>query len=417
MKPVPTPATARRSYARRTTDRPGRHVCPALLLVLALAGSTLGRTAATAVGHDLRPQQMTVQNLRDGVLGYFGPDRQYRTVSISKYLRISLEHEPTSPTPAGSNTDNAQILELTDGQRFRGRFHPEVGTGQVLRWRHAELGEIDVDLERVHAIRPYDATRAVSPAGTDRAKLTNGDVLLGFVTELTDDGIAMTVQGRADPVVIGVEQLARLELANPPTPHRRDADMLYLADGSCVFADAVAIESDRLSFSPSQWPSHTILDLPLALLVRIDPSVADAELVDLASLPGAVMDGGKVFGLAWAPRADGADMLLHAPVTVRYALPPGVQRLATTAVLATEPGASNELADFTVTVAVDGQDIGSYHISAAQPKTAINLSSVGSVLTIRLDPGLSGPVMDRLRLIEPMLLVHPAEAVQPGLSD
>jgi len=39
------------------------------------------------------------------------------------------------------------------------------------------------------------------------------------------------------------------------------------------------------------------------------------------------------------------------------------------------------------------------------------------VLTIRLDPGANGPVMDRLRLVEPMLLVHPAEAAQPILSD
>ena len=411
------PANARRSYAARTTDRPGRHVWPALVLVLTLAGSAFGRTAATVVGHDLSPQQITVQNLRGGVLGYFGPDRQYRTVPIGKYLRISLEHEPTLPKPTQSDADNAQILELTDGQRFRGRLHTDVGTGQVLRWRHAELGEIDVDLERVRAIRRYDAAYAAAPAGTDAATLANGDVLLGFVTELTDDGLAMTVQGRADPVVIGVEQLVRLELANPPLPRRRDADMLHLADGSCVFAEAVAIESDGFSFSPSQRSSRTMLDLPLAWLVRIDPFAADAGLVDLVSLPGAVTDGGKVFGLAWAPRVDGADILLHAPVTVRYALPPGAQRLAMTAVLATEPGASNELADFTVTVGLDGRDVGSYHITAAQPTTSINLSSAGSVLTIRLDPGVNGPVMDRLRLVEPMLLVHPAEAEQPMLSD
>ncbi len=159
-----------------------------------------------------------------------------------------------------------------------------------------------------------------------------------------------------------------------------------------------------------------MLDVPLASLVRIDLFGADAELVDLASLQGTVTNGGKVFGLAWAPgRADGADVLMHAPVTVRYALPQGTQRLAATAVLATEPGTSNELADFTVTVAVDGQDIGSYHISASQPTASINLLSAGSVLTIRLDPGVNGPVMDRLRLVEPMLLVHPVEAVQPGL--
>ena len=416
MKTVSTSAKARCSDAARTTDRPGRHVFAAVLLVLTIAGSALGRTAATVVGHDLRPRQITVQNLRNGVLGYFGSDRQYRTAPISEHLRISLEHEPTSPTPAERDTDSTKILELTDGQRFRGHFHPDVGTGQVLRWRHAELGEIDVDLERVRAIRPYDAARAASYGGTDRATLTNGDVLLGFVTELTDDGLAMAVQGRTDPIVIGVEQLAWLELANPPTPRRRDADMLHLADGSCVFAEAVAIEADGLSFSPSQWSSRTMLDLPLASLVRIDPFAANAELVDLASLQGTVTDGGKVFGLAWPPgRADGADVLLHAPVTIQYALPRGTQRLAATAVLATEPGASNELADFIVTVAVDGQDIGSYHISAAQPTASINLLSAGSVLTIRLDPGINGPVMDRLRLVEPMLLVHPAEAVQPGL--
>ena len=59
-----------------------------------------------------------------------------------------------------------------------------------------------------------------------------------------------------------------------------------------------------------------------------------------------------------------------------------------------------------VRVTVDGRDAGSCHITAKRPAVPVNLSVVGSVLTIRLDPGVNGPIMDRLRLVEPVVLVR-----------
>ena len=410
-----TQTTARYAHAANgTTTRLSVTVSLAALLTAALAGGALGATPATVLRHDLRRERITVQSLREGRLGYFGADRQYRTDPVGQYLRVRLRHDPEATASVKSGADDLYVLELTDGQRFRGRFvgrftgpaRGNVETGQILCWRNAELGDIDVNLEQVMAIRPHDGAAEHDRPRTDRATLANGDVLAGFVTELTDDGLAMTIPGRPEPVAIAADQLVSLELANHPSPRQRPADMLYLADGSRVFVDAVGVEGDRFSFAPSQWPTRGPFDLPVAWLERLDPAAADVALADVASIPAKVVAGGEVFGLAWPPRVDGSDVLLHAPVTVRYALPAGSERLAALAAIDVGPRESDEWTDFTAVFTVDGREVGRFRITATQPTASVNLPVAGSTLTVRLDPGANGPILDRLRLVEPVVLVR-----------
>ena len=118
-----TQTTARYAHAANgTTTRLSVTVSLAALLTAALAGGALGATPATVLRHDLRRERITVQSLREGRLGYFGADRQYRTDPVGQYLRVRLRHDPEATASVSHIGDSvvdeqaAVLLRYAAGQ-------------------------------------------------------------------------------------------------------------------------------------------------------------------------------------------------------------------------------------------------------------------------------------------------------------
>src|SRR5690606_7073652 len=120
--------------------------------------------------------------------------------------------------------------------------------------------------------------------------------------------------------------------------------------------------------------------------------------------------GGQVFGVTWPPRTRADQVLLHAPMTVEYELPAGASRVAATVELALDdvPVHARSWADCDVTVTAQGSAPQQIHLTAAQPKATINLPIDGAGLIIQLDAGAHGPMLDRVRLVDAMVLVRVA---------
>ena len=413
------PATKRRSDAAtkgrgRGQGRCARLACLAALVVLApLAGDAAAGAAATATGYDLQPQRINIQSLRNGVLNYFGADRQYRSDPVNQFLRLRLLHDPEQVASTDQNGADPWLIELTDGQRFGGSIlDGAFAGGQVLKWRHAQLGEISAGLDRLSSIGPADQRQRQPTPTTDRVTLANGDVLAGFVTEITDTGFNLKLHAAEQTVPITIDRLLRLDLANPPAPAEPPTDMLYLTDGSRLRARDVTLVEDTIAFTPIGWAEGKTFELPLASLERIEVAAAGVKLVDLAALPLTIVSGGEVFAMPWPQRAVGADLFLHAPISLRYDLPPGTRHFAATAIIDARPSDRRQWTDFVVIIAVDGQTVASHPLNAARPAVPINLPVTGATLTISLDAGANGPVMDRLRLIEPVLLISDAPSAE-----
>jgi hypothetical protein len=110
------------------------------------------------------------------------------------------------------------------------------------------------------------------------------------------------------------------------------------------------------------------------------------------------------------PRLRGADLLLHAPIELQYQLPKNAARFGAVAEINADTNSAAAWTDFDLVLAVDGKEAGRYHLTAENRRIDININTLGSVLTVRLESGANGPIMDRLRLRDPVILIHEKDA-------
>ncbi len=70
--------------------------------------------------------------------------------------------------------------------------------------------------------------------------------------------------------------------------------------------------------------------------------------------------------------------------------------------------------DFQVVVASENSQEQRFEVSGRQPIVRINIPVAGRGLTIRLDPGVNGPILDRLLLRDAVILVRRPGAEPSG---
>ncbi len=386
-----------------------------LTLVSVVMFNTVARaiTPATLVGEDLQAQAVNLQGAREGQLLYFGEDRVLRTEPLDRFLQIRdlPGAETVSPGP-----DSSTIV-LSDGQRFAGQWLGVSSDGRTIQWRHPLLGDLTLALDRVRTISfrsPLEPGPGVAPAA-DLVQLVNGDRLEGFVTDLTADGVAFAPDGAAagdPPVLLPFDRLAVIRLANPDAPPTKSAHHLVLNDGSRLAGENLTIAGKTVAMTltvPRSDGAAASVDIPLAFVSRIDLASPRGRLADLGEATMTVTGGGTVFGVAMPPAMSDVGLRLHAPVTLRLNLPPGSARFAAQAVLDLQAGAdARRWADLDLIVRDSRRVLLRQRLHAGEPTAVINIPLTEPELIIELDPGLNGPVMDRLLLLKPTLFIQTA---------
>jgi hypothetical protein len=396
--------------------------------VLCLAAwSVESRAASPAklVGPDLKPRDVNVQTLRDGVLTYFDNQRNLQAEPVSRFLQLRFDAPGSAPAPgsalapesatasdpaAGTATgQELGMVELIDGQRLVGRLMGVGGggDGQALLWEHPQLGQVTVPLEQVSSwSRGPAASTSVTPA-TDQIELLNGDVASGFVEKLTQDQIQLKPQDGSAMLSLPLGNVKSVRLANPRREPAAGSYTLWLRDGSRVRAAGVSLLEDRLTLVE---PALTMSPSPLEAtrVQRLDLASEGRRLVDLADLPFTLTQGGEVFGVAWPPTRQGMDLQLRAPVTLQWELPSGARRLTAVITLARDPQvppAARAWADCRAVLRLDDQVLVEQRLWSQQTSVPLNVPLRGKVLTLELDPGVNGPVMDRVTLEAAAVLV------------
>ncbi|MEE9211046.1 MAG: hypothetical protein V3U29_00145 [Phycisphaeraceae bacterium] len=380
--------------------------------------AAIATTPAVLIGADLEPQRISVQSLRDGVLHYFDADRNLRSEPIDRFLQLRQINNGAQQRGRDAGEPTPSVIELIDGQRLVGKLTGADDAGQTLYWSHPLLGEVRVRLKDTAALLLDGSLGPVAAAAADVVLLTNGDRLEGFVVTIHSDALRFQPPGGAGPALdLPMSRVGAVILANPLTPPRdrsTDTHMVHLTDGSRLLARNIEIARDRLTMRTMLHTDAPESGIELAHIRRIDVASADSRLVDLADRPYEVVAGGEVFTLPMPPRTVGSAIWMHAPVTVRYQLPPGTTRFAANAHLADDvhdPARSVVPGRFIVRLYVDGAPAGRYEIGGDQPgkgrPVRINLpvKPGSSGLTIELDPAAGGPVLDRLVLRNAVLLV------------
>jgi hypothetical protein len=365
-------------------------------ITLLLAASVCQAAPVTLIGRDLSPRQVTLQSVRNGVATYFDSQRAYHSEPLARLLQFRFTPD------AALASDDALVLELTDGQRFRGQWIGMAEDGDALRWRHAVLGEVTARLETVRAIRPATEADLTEPPTSDQVTLANGDVMRGFVMSASPDGLMMRLEDRRDAVALPRDRIVSVTLANPAQTVEGESHMIHLADASRVRTASLTVEGDELRMG-----GEPAVSIALASVKRIDVAAGGARLIELSDLAMTTTSGGDVFGMPMPPSVEAGIWRMHAPVTVRFDLPAGATRFGAVAELDASDSQPLRWADFVVRVtAGDASQV--CHITRDEPSCRINLPlhSASRALIVEVDAGANGPVMDRLRLRDAVVLIE-----------
>lgn len=372
---------------------------PWLVCVL-LAAVTGEADDATLVDEKLEPHRVTLQSLRNNRISYFDQQRNYRRARLDQFLQWRC----VEAAPAAKDNPYAMI-ELIDGQRLRGEWIGADETGDALVWRHALLGHTTIPLDQVRGFYKPGAAPPSKHLEQDTIVLTNGDSMFGIVLGVQAAGVTFEPDGQDQAIALAVQLMRRMDLANPLQTKPAPGHMIYFKDDSRVLAERIAIDDGKLVLE-----DDGAMPIPMSQIARIDFADARRRLVGLPSLEMTVTGGGEVFGMAMKPRVQGADVLLHAPIAVTFSLPSGALRFGAVAQVDIDDERPSMWADFELIVEVDGKEAARHHLTAENRAADVNVKCRGSVLQLRVESGANGPIMDRLRLRDPVILIKPDAA-------
>lgn len=401
------PIRARLARMARPEERQrgGFVVALALALLSLTAQPARAVTPATLIGPELDTQTIRITGLRDGVLSYFDEQRTLRSTDVGEVVRLRSIGETEAPVQTPG-----PCVWLTDGQRFTGQWIGPTPDGSAVRWRHGLVGELSIPLDEVvTVVWQDDAAAPTETPVTDTLTLTNSDTLTGFVSALSEEGVLLIPDAGGEPVTIPYARIARLTLTNPAHAAGEPGHRIMLADGSRLSVQDLQLTGELamwLMNPPGDSPRR--VQAPIEEVARIDFETGGMRLVDLSELTMNVLNPPVVFGLAQPVRSSGRSIRVHAPATIEFELPQGATQFAAVAALDTRdaPERMTDWADFQVVVLSGEEEVGRVHLTASNPEEAINAPVSGRKLTIRLESGVNGPILDRLLLRDVSVLVR-----------
>ncbi len=336
---------------------------------------------------------------------------------------------PTTTSPSRTNpfanepgeTQHTRYITLTDGQVLKGVLleprHDDaltcwVYTGTTMR------GSATIALEKVRSIsdRPRGIWEPVD-AQSDSITTISDDVFVGFVESV---GPKVTIATSRDLVKIDLDQIREIRLAN--IPERIDGIYLSTAEGLRLristfdfdfqHALSATIDPQALGFdadAPSMWV------MPPEAPAGIEIIRSDRQILSLTNIDPQLIEptGGRdwtpaptVLSSAIHPILSAID--LHAPVRVIYPLPEDAVRFACT--LLPSINTWTDCIASIYAIAHDGQrtELLNTRLNADHTTQSLNVAIEPNTayIEIRIDPGASGPIQDRVLIEHPRVLLE-----------
>ncbi len=414
------PEPTRRSSSRRPGAGPGRIAVAAAATAAALLVAPLAAAADDFLVflRDGRVRQLTVTSFDTLAIRYedLGRDGVLLVTDVLAIVQgrdgelARVAREPILRRTRG-------MLELRTGERIPGLVGGEPPSSpDRLRWIATPLGDREVSLEDVARIVPI-VERDPGPVELgegDRVVLTNGDRLDGFVDSVaTRVTVFRETERGEEPIDVPIERVAaiRLVAGSAPPGERR----VWLSDGTVVdvetmraaptgelFVDGERVGRDLLPLSIDDvaavlFDTRGLRPLASTELERVAPLVDDpAGGLRYRVEPPRPLHPNAAAGLG--------TLELTGPMTATWVMPEGARRFSATAVL---PAVARTWGDLELVVLDGREERLRTRIDGLNPVAEIDvpLSAAERRLTLRLEPGRYGPVMDRIELRLPRVLV------------
>lgn len=439
--------TAQRGESERPTEQPVGQ--PRAEPDPRATASLRSTTLRLLLDRSLRATPVRLVGIAHGLVSYVKIDDSLNstagltpsTVSIDDLLGIVA-----APNEAGAGARRSPLLVgepnapppvrvvLTDGQRLIGRVvegkepaqaeDGDAGSDFAVEVPALGSGPIRIKLDRVVRVEaltdPLAPTSAPGPERSaeasestdDTVVLVNGDVIHGFVESL---GAQVVIQVKPDepPTIYPLVRVERVRIANPLTPP--SGPCVWLSDGSMIALAPGAVSAPDFYAAPGRLggvlhvkPGEVV---GVAFDARTFAPLSGCEMVEYRASPDRAWTRPPRVLASGAP-LNAANIEVPGPMTVEWALPAGAARLAGTAKLARS---TERWGDCVVVVEdlVPGaapRRVFSQRLSADAPEAKFDVAiapGAGPEHRLRLivESGENGPILDRVVLVRPILLL------------
>lgn len=391
------------------------------LLVLNVLSAHAGQQGVL-IGPDLEPRPVTVELLSSEFVRILDEQGKPANLPLDQVLRLSFRASELVEVHQSSVK-----LTLRDGQVLVGRL-ARSNDEEAVRLKLDDNRSVQVPLDELMSLIVESGAKSPPAEDDDALLLATGEVLLGFVETFGEDAVGFVVGDADDAIQIPLKRIKALSIANKPKQAlskpgtmrvttvdqsvRLLEDVTFSRDEAgdeLVGVSTLPILTSRRADEGISTASSSHLAIPLNQIVMIEPVSTRYHLAGLFEHDWQVREGGEVFGVSMPPRVtDQGSIHLHAPVTLGFDLPRGATRLAFTVRMNlddTIPEARRAMAGCDLVVYQgDTESIRHTLTPDAAPKR-INLPLSSSDVRIAIEPGINGPVLDRVLITEAELLV------------
>ena len=392
---------------------------------LVLGTQAMSAPQAVLLGPDLEPVSVQLKSISPEVIKVIDAVGQEKELKPEEVLRLTLASDTgTTPSPAQTR------VVLRDGQVIVGDWAGGGGDGESISVSFGDTEQmVMLPLDEIMSIAMRSKAAVPAVDEDDVLLLANGEKLTGFLEWMGAEALDFVVGDADDPIKIPLERVAAVAVANKPKAAeakpgtlrvtRIDGTVLLMQDATLTDRDdggsdlsglsALSIEP-KVGVNPgASIDSPSPVRFPMSDVVGIEPLSKKTRLVSLSGRSLSVLDGGEVFGVAMKPSVTGDGAIkLHAPVKLGFDLPKGASRLAFTVEMdldARVPDARRSMAGCELIVYSGDTAVAKHTLTPDGPPKRINVPLASGDLRIALEPGINGPVLDRVILTQAELLV------------
>ncbi len=306
----------------------------------------------------------------------------------------------------GGAFHNLAAIELTSGARHAGNISAREPDDDHVRWITSFMDELSIPLWEVRSVILLPGTPASEAADEDAVTLTNGDVASGFVVGVSSK---VTVSLDSGDSTVPIERVARIDLAQ--TGERGSGEFIWLSDGSIVPGADLRIDAERVRFTSLATNSNGNLMrgqcLGAALSAGSFVPLIDLERIEKSAGGEVLVVPMEIDGSRLTPLGAGS-ILLPRPARYEWRLPEGASRFGARLTLE-DPEAVWGDCEVVITLGGGEQPIARVrlHPGAQNAEVRADIAPGSEVISITIEQGPSGPVMDRVRLSRAIVTIEP----------
>ena len=414
-------------------------VCCAIFVLFGLGLRVNLQAAMPAILMDKQLSQSKVylKAIKDRSVYYYDKQGRIHKQSIDQFVHIQSTVKKSMYIPEGVG-----IIEFVDGQQVLGKlseykgkikegFYWECYIGG--KWDNSKrVGKLDkskptisdfhlgvikkipVSLNEVSRISFTGKLFTEKSDEVDIIKLRNGEVVRGYLMDIVDQSFEFQLADQELTIKIAFDQVEAINLISSQVENKQYEYAVLLNDGSRVLASGISINDDLMTMTLCLTGQGTDeITIPVGAVKEISNLSSGYRLQYLAKMDCQIDEPSVVFGKSYRLKISKHDILMHAPLKLRYQLPDGAVKMSALVEMDQQDNLPqlSKWADMNLILRkVKLKKAYPFHLNSKNEKHEFTIDLIGErELVVELDPGINGPVLDRMIMRNAVLLIKEPE--------